>query len=337
MRAVVCREYGPPDRARVEDIPAPPMIANGVRIAVHASCASFASLLVMAGKHQNRADPPFIPGTEVSGVVIECAPGVALFRPGDRVVAGMPSGGYADEAVVPVDTVFHLPQAVDFDSGSQFPTIYATAYGAFKWRAQVQEGETILVHGAGGGSGLAAVEVGKALGARVIATAGSQQKLDAARSHGADEVINYRTENFRERVLSLTSGRGADVIYDPIGGEVFDESLRCIAPEGRIIPMGFAGGTIPQIAANILLVKNITVIGMYWGYYFGWGRQAVPPAVAAKVRAAYAEMFEWVIKGKLRPLTYRTFDLADFKQALHLISSREVIGRVVLRARSPQA
>lgn len=338
MRAVVCRGFEREDQVAVENVEPPAMIADGVRIKVMSSGVSFANLLALKGRHQNRATPPFTPGTEIAGIVIECdADAVGFnpgfnpgFKPGDRVMAGLRSGGFAEEVVVTARTVFSLPAEVDFDAAVQFPTIYATAYGVLKWRARLGEGETLLVHGAAGGSGLAAVEIGKVLGARVIATAGSAEKLAVAREHGAYITLNYREQGFREAVLEATGGRGADVIFDPVGGAVFDESLRCIAPEGRIIPMGFAGGDIPQIPANILLVKNITVIGFYWGYYVGWGRIAASPGMAAQVRAAFDEMLDWVRLGKLRPLTHRRFALEEFRQALAMISSREVIGKVVL-------
>ncbi|ANN77955.1 NADPH:quinone oxidoreductase family protein [Bordetella flabilis] len=329
MKAVVCRQLGL-DHAAVEDIDAPVPGEHEIRIRVHAAGVSFANLLVMEGKHQNRHAPPFTPGTEVAGVVLECGPSAGRFRPGDRVVAGVRTGGYAQEVVAPEDTVFKLPDAVDYDAAVQFPTIYATAYGVLKWRAALRPGETLLVHGAAGGSGLAAVELGKLLGARVIATAGSPEKVQAALDHGADVGIDYRQQDFREAVLACTAHRGADVIFDPVGGSTFDESLRCIAPEGRIAPMGFAGGQIPQIPANILLVKNITVIGLYWGYYMGWARQPRPDGMADKVRGAFDEMLAWTAQGRLRPHTWRRYPLDAFRDALAAISTREVIGRVVL-------
>lgn len=330
MRAVICRGLDDPSQVSVEVCAAPPMIPGGVRIAVHSCGVSFANLLVLQGKHQNRPALPLTPGTEVAGIVTECAPDVTLFRPGDRVVAGVRSGGFASEAVAPEDTTFALPDGVDFDSAVQFPTIYATAYGALCWRARLQPGETVLVHGASGGSGLAAIEIAKRMGARVIACASTQAKLDAARAHGADAGLNYRDGDFRDAVLSLTGGRGADVIFDPVGGKVFDESMRCVAPEGRLIPMGFAGGDIPQIPANILLVKNATAIGIYWGYYMGWGRVPVPPERRAAVRAAFATLFGWVVEGALKPRTQRIFALESYEEALAVLASREVIGRVAL-------
>lgn len=330
MKAVVCNAFGL-ENASLKEVNAQPISPEGVRIAVHSAGVSFANLLVIDGKHQNKWEPPFTPGTEVAGIVTECGSEVSHFQVGDRVVAGVKTGGYAQEVVAPESTVFRLPDRVDFDAAVQFPTIYATAYAALKWKADIQPGEVLLVHGAAGGSGLAAIEIGKVLGARVIATAGSDKKIEAAKQHGADLVLNYRKVDFREAVLQATKGRGADVIFDPVGGETFQTSLRCIAPDGRIIPMGFAGGDIPQIPANIVLVKNITVIGLYWGYYMGWARQAPPEGISNRVRAAFTELLDWAATEKLRPATYKIFNLSDFAQALQTLSEREVIGRVVLR------
>lgn len=329
MKAVVVRQLGL-EHTSLEEIAAPELGDSSIRLKVHSAGVSFANLLAIEGKHQNRAEPPFVPGTEVAGVVLEAGPKVRLFKPGDRVVAGLRRGGFASEAVAPEENVFALPAEVDFDAAVHFPTIYATAYGALKWRANLQRGETLLVHGAAGGSGLAAIEIGKKLGARVIASTSGEEKLSAAASHGADVCIDYSRGGFREQVLAETQGRGADVIFDPVGGAVFDESLRCMAPDGRIIPMGFAGGTIPTVPANIVMVKNVTVIGIYWGYYMGWARQSAPPAVLAKVREAFAEMLEWAAIGALRPHTSKAFPLSEFRAALGSLSERQVIGRSVL-------
>jgi len=329
MKAVVCRQYGLA-HARIEEMSSAPLGAGEVRIAVKASGVSFANLLVIDGKHQNRADPPFTPGTEVAGVVLECAPDVRLFRPADRVVAGVRNGGHAQEVIAPASTVFALPDAVDFAAASHFPTLYATAYAALHWRAALLPGETLLVHGAAGGSGLAAVEIGRMLGARVIAVSGSAAKVEATRRHGADLALNHREVDIRQAVLDATAGRGADVIFDPVGGEVFEQSLRCIAPEGRILPIGFAGGSIPQIPANLLLVKNITAIGLYWGYYMGWARQTPPAGMEEKRRAAFDQMLNWAAQGHLRPETHAVEPLERFREALQAVAARDVIGRIVL-------
>jgi len=333
MRAVVCRAFGGPDEARVESLPAPPMVAGGVRIAVHASAASFASLLVMQGRHQNRAEPPFTPGTEIAGVVTEVGPGVDRFRPGDRVVAAVRSGGYADEAVAPQQTVFALPDAIGFATGACFPSIYGTVFAGLAWRARVRADDTVLVHGAGGASGLAAVGVARAMGARVIACAGGDDKLAAAREQGADALVDHRLDPVAGRVLALTGGRGVDVVVDPVGGDAFRASLGCLAPDGRLVSLGFAGGVIPTVPANLLLVKNVTLIGLYWGHYLGWGRQGVDAATTARVREAFAQLFAWTLAGRLRPRIDRTWPLEGFAEALARIASREAVGRVVLLPR----
>ena len=332
MRAVLCREYGPYHDIGVVDVAPPtgPLAPGEVLIDVAAAGVGFANVLAVAGKHQNSPPVPFIPGTEVAGIVRQVAADVDRLQAGQRVAASMPQGAFAQQAVALADNIFDIPDNLDFPAATNFPTLYATAYGCLVWQAHMQPGETLLVHGAGGGSGLAAVDVGKALGATVIATAGDDEKLAAARNAGAGHLINYRDEEFRQGVLDLTDGRGADVIFDPVGGEVFDQSLRCIAPEGRIFPIGFAGGTIPQIPANILLVKNISVHGVYWGYYGGWARQPRTDANIARLQDAMEQLFEWQAEGKLHPLVHGTYDLSDVSDALDVITERRAIGKVVL-------
>lgn len=330
MRAVVCRSFDDPDATCVEEVSSPTPGPNDVLIRVRAAGVSFANLLVLTGRHQNRTEPPFTPGTEIAGTVIAVGPEVSRFRPGDRIVAGVRNGGFAEEAVAPERTVYPLPDGVSFVQAVHFPTIYATAYAGLKWRAHLAPGESLLVHGAAGGSGLAAIDIGKRLGARVIAVAGTDAKLDAARRHGADVLVDRRAGSIVEAVLAATDGRGADVVFDPVGGDAFRESMKCVAPDGRLIPMGFASGEIPTIPANIALVKNVTVIGLYWGYYVGWGRIAPPPDMEARVRAAFAEMLGWCADGRLAPETWKTFPMTEFRGALDAIRSREVIGRVAL-------
>ncbi|HQN14232.1 MAG TPA: NADPH:quinone oxidoreductase family protein [Quisquiliibacterium sp.] len=330
MRSVVCRAFGDPAAVRVETLPDPVAAGDGVCIAVCSAGLSFANLLALQGQHQNRAELPFTPGTDVSGVVIGCGPEVTRFRPGDRVAAAVRRGGFTERIVVPQRTVFALPDSVDHDSAVQFPVMYGTAYAGLKWRARLAPGETVLVHGAAGGSGMAAIEVAKCLGARVVATAGSDEKADACRRHGADFVINHRRESFRPAVLALTDGRGADVVFDPVGGETFTESTRCIAPDGRLLVIGFASGTLPELPANLALVKNFDLIGLYWGHYLGWGRQPGHPGDEARVRAAMAEMFGWHALGRLSPDIHGRYALDDFQAALGVLAAREVIGRVVL-------
>jgi NADPH2:quinone reductase len=331
MRAVIGRRFGGIDDLVYDDAPSPALEPGTIRISVRAAGVSFANLLFIAGKHQNRPSIPFVPGTEIGGVVSEIAPDVRTgLKVGDRVCAGLPSGGFADEAIVDAGNVFRIPATLSFEGSTLFPTIYATAYAGLKWRANLQPGETLLVHGAAGASGLAAVEVGRALGATVIATAGGDRKIEAVKRYGADHAIDYRRGGFRDRVLEITGGRGADVVFDPVGGDVFDESLRCVAPLGRLIPMGFAAGRIPEIPANIVLVKNLTVIGLYWGFYMAWGKTKADAPLREKVRTLYEEMFALFEAGKLRAPVDGSLPLAEFATAMRRVESREVVGKIIL-------
>jgi NADPH:quinone reductase len=331
MRAVVGHRFGGIDDLVYEQAAAPALEPGTVRIDVRAAGVSFANLLFIAGKHQNRPNIPFVPGTEIGGVVSEIAPDVrTTLAIGDRVCAGLPSGGFAEQAIVDAANVFRIPDGLSFEGATLFPTIYATAYAGLKWRANLQAGETLLVHGAAGASGLAAVEIGRAMGATVIATAGGDRKIAAVLDYGAHHAIDYRKGPFRERVLELTGGRGADVVFDPVGGDVFDESLRCIAPLGRLLPIGFASGRIPEIPANILLVKNLTVIGLYWGFYMAWGKSKADAGLREKVRALFEELFGLYEAGKIRAPVDRALPLAKFADALRSVEGREVIGKIVL-------
>jgi NADPH2:quinone reductase len=338
MRALVCEAYGSVENLKVAELPMPEPKAGEILMRVGAAGVSFAALLGMQGKHQNRPALPYVPGNEMAGHVVKLGPGVTNLAVGQRITTGVSQGAYAEYAVATAANAVAIPETMPYAQATNFPTLYPTAYGALKWKADMQPGEVLLVHGAGGGSGLTAVEVGKAMGAVVIASAGGADKLAAAREAGADHLIDYRSEDLRARVLELTGGRGADVIYDPVGGEAFDVSLRCVAPEGRLIPMGFASGTIPQIPANILLVKNVTVIGFYYGYYTGWGGKAPPTAKEASavarrrilVAEAQKELMRWFTQDKLKATIAGTFDLADWVQAFKLIEERTIVSKAVL-------
>ncbi|HZP98901.1 MAG TPA: NADPH:quinone oxidoreductase family protein [Reyranella sp.] len=338
MRALVCHAYGPIENLKVEDIAPPTPKAGEVLVRVGAAGVSFAAMLGVEGKHQNKPALPYVPGNEIAGHVVALGPGVTGLKVGQRIATGVSQGGFAEFATAIAANAVVLPETMPYAQATNFPTLYPTAYGALKWKADLQAGEVLLVHGAGGGSGLTGIEVGKAMGATVIASAGGADKLEAARQAGADHLIDYRSEDLRAKVLELTGGRGADVIYDPVGGSAFDVSLRCVAPEGRIIPMGFASGTIPQIPANILLVKNVTVIGFYYGYYNGWGGKGEPsPREAAglarrraMVAEAQQELLRWFAEGKLRATVAGSFDLADWVKAFKLIQDRTVVGKAVL-------
>jgi NADPH:quinone reductase len=338
MRALVCEAYGPIENLKIAELPVPEPKAGEVLVRVGAAGISFAAILGVQGKHQNKPPLPYVPGNELAGHVIKVGPGVRNVAIGQRIAAGVSQGAYAEYATALAANAVPIPEIMPYAQATNFPTLYPTAYGALKWKANLQPGEVLLVHGAGGGSGLTAVEVGKAMGAIVIASAGGKDKLAAALDHGADHVIDYRHEDLRARVLDITGGRGADVICDPVGGSAFDISLRCIAPEGRLIPMGFASGTVPQIPANILLVKNVTVIGFYYGYYNGWGGKTAPtPREAASIARRQAMVLDaqkvltrWFSEGKLRATIAGTFDLADWVEGFELIEQRTVVGKAVL-------
>lgn len=338
MRALVCHAYGPIENLKIEDIAKPRPGAGEVLIRVGAAGVSFAAMLGVQGKHQNKPPLPYVPGNEIAGHIVEIGPGVTGLRVGQRVTTGVSQGGFAEYCAAIAANVVTIPEIMPYAQATNFPTLYPTAYGALKWKAEMKPGEVLLVHGAGGGSGLTGIEVGKAMGAIVIASAGGTDKLAAAKEAGADHLIDYRNEDLRARVLEITGGRGADVIYDPVGGSAFDVSLRCIAPEGRLIPMGFASGTIPQIPANILLVKNVTVIGFYYGYWNGWGGKGEPSpkeaAALARRRAMVAEaqkeLMRWFTEGKLKATISGSFDLGDWVDAFKLIEKRTVVGKAVL-------
>jgi len=326
MRAVLCKEWGGPEKLVIEDVPRPALREGAVRVAVHAAGVNFADLLVIAGQYQEKPAFPFTPGAEAAGVVSEVGAGVNTLKPGDRVMALTGLGAYAEEAVVDAARVLPIPDSMDFESAAAFPVACGTSHGALEWRARLQAGEWLLVLGAAGGVGLAAVEIGKAMGAQVIACAGGAEKLAVAQQHGADHVIDYSREDIRERVKAITGGHGADVVYDPVGGDAFDAALRSIAWGGRHVVIGFAAGRIPQIPANIVLVKNIDVIGFYWGSY-----QAHNPEL---LRASLAKLLGWVEQGKLKPRISQRFDLKEVALALDELRRRKTTGKVVLTMES---
>ncbi len=322
MRAVLCTRWGEPEDLEIAEIPAPDMVDGGVRIAVKAAGVNFADTLAIQGKYQVRGAHPFSPGLEGAGEVLEVAPGVSRVRPGDRVVFNGELGAWAEEVVFHQSQVWKAPDAIDWILAGGFPVVYVTSYLGLWERGALKAGDWLMVHGAGGGVGLTAVEIGKILGATVIATAGSDEKLALAREYGADHTVNYTTEDLRSRVKDLTGGRGCDVIYDPVGGDVFDASIRCVAWGGRILTLGFASGRIPQAPCNILLVKHASVMGHFVGSY----RQHAPDLLDA----AYRQLFDWLEAGKIRPHVSHVLDLKDVASALRLLLTRKSTGKVVL-------
>jgi NADPH2:quinone reductase len=320
MRAVLCEAFGKPDELRLADIPPLTPQAGEVVIDVAAAGVNFADILMVSGQYQEKPPLPFTPGLETAGIVSACGSGVSRVRPGDRVIALLDRGGHAEQAVARESDIFVIPDGMDFAAAAAMGIAYGTSYGALRWRADLRPGEILLVHGAAGGVGLTAVEIGKAMGATVIATAGDRDKLAIAAAHGADHLIDYRSENIRDRVKEICGG--VDVVYDPVGGSAFEASLRSVNWGARLVIVGFAGGQVPQIPANILLVKNIAALGFYWGSYRRHRPQALPPA--------FDELFGWWREGRLKPHVSHRLDLADAAKALSLLRDRKSTGKVVL-------
>jgi NADPH2:quinone reductase len=324
MKALLCKAFGPPESLVLEELPSKALVSGQVRIAVHAAGVNFPDVLIIQGKYQFKPPFPFAPGSEVAGEVVETAPDVNSPRRGDRVMAMLHSGGYADEVVCPATACMTLPASMDYETAAGFTMTYGTSYYALVQRAAIQPGELLLVHGAAGGVGTAALDIGRNLGAKLIATGGNDRKLERIAEHyGVDHVINYRTTpNWRDKVKELTLARGADVIYDAVGGDILENSLRCAAWNGRVLVIGFAGGEIPRVPANLVLLKNASLVGVFWGAWL-----AREPEVNRK---NFATMFAWYEARKLKPIVSHTFPLAQAKDALYAIINREVVGKCVI-------
>jgi NADPH:quinone reductase len=319
-RAVVCRELGPPESLRLETFESAPLKSGEVRVAIRAAGINFPDILMAAGEYQLKPPLPFTPGVEAAGEVtdVNAAAGVAV---GDKVIVKLRHGAYADEAVVTPPQLTPLPSTFDYAEGATFLAGHGTAYHALIDRGQLLAGEVLLVHGAGGGVGLAAVEIGKLLGATVIAAASSEQKLEIARSKGADHLVLYSREPFRDAVKRITDGRGADVVFDPVGGEIFENSVRCIAWGARLLVIGFTGG-VGLAKTNLLLIKGASVLGVRAG-------EAVrknPALGVTRIR----KLTEWAEAGKVRPNISHRLPLEDYAAAMRLLVERKAIGRVAL-------
>ncbi len=320
-KAVVCRELGPPENLRLESFASVPLAPGQARVAIRAAGINFPDVLMAAGEYQLKPALPFTPGMEAAGDVIEvdgAAQGVAA---GDRVIVKMRHGGYCDEAVVTPAQLTPLPKAFDYAEGATFLAAHGTAYHGLIDRGQLQPGEVMLVHGAGGGVGLAAVEIGKLIGATVIAAASSEEKLGVAKARGADHLVLYQREPFRDAVKRITDGRGVDVVYDPVGGETFENSVRCVAWGARLLVIGFTGG-IGLARTNLLLLKGASVLGVRAG-------EAVRKnPTLGEVRLK--KLVEWAEAGKIRPHVSHRLPLEDYARAMRLLIDRKAIGRVAL-------
>lgn len=326
MKAVICTDFAPRDQLHLGDVAVPQPGPGEVLIRVAACGINFFDGLMVEGKYQTRPDRPFTPGSEVAGTVEAVGPGVDLAI-GTRVLAFNGLGGYAEQAVALAERVCPIPNSMSFDQAAGFLITYATSHHALKDRGQLAPGETLLVLGAAGGVGLTAVEIGKRMGARVIAAASSDEKLALCRAHGADEVINYATEDLRARLKDLTGGAGVDVVYDPVGGALTETALRTMATNGRYLVIGFAAGEIPKIPLNLLLLKQSAMIGVFWG--------AFARANPARHAANMAELFDWFEQGDLRPHIGARYPLSRFAEALDVVMERTAQGKVVLTMTDP--
>jgi len=328
MRAAVCHEFGPVENLVIEDMEPPAMAADRVRIETRAAGVSFGTSLVIAGKYQRKPPRPFAPGTEVAGVVSEVGADVSGLEVGQRVYAAIDWGGFAENAVARAIHTHVIPEGVDFAQATLLPISYPTSYAALIWKARLKAGETVLVHGSTGAVGLACVEIAKAKGAKVIATASTEEKRELAAEHGADFTCGY--EGLRDAVKEFTDGAGADVVFDPIGGDVFMDSMRATAREGRLVTIGYASGKIPEPPVNFLLVKNMSIIGLNYGTYLGWSPGDDGSAYSGDIAAMHADLKTMFEAGALKPTVSYRFPLEDYAAAMDTVLSRKSTGKVVL-------
>ncbi len=322
MKALLCKAWGGPETLVLEELPSPQPGPGEVVVDVKAAGVNFPDVLIIQNKYQLKPPLPFAPGAELAGVIKEIGAGVTGFKAGDRVIAMPMWGAFAEECVVRATQLIRMPAGLDFPTAAAFTLTYGTSWHALKDRGQLRAGETLLVLGAAGGVGLAAIEIGKALGARVIAAASSAEKLAVCRAHGADETIDYAAEDLRARLKTLTGDKGADVVYDPVGGQYAEPAVRSTAWRGRYLVVGFANGEIPRIPLNLLLLKGSALVGVYWG---DWTRRE--PAAAA---AGMAELLGWLAAGKLKPHLSARYPLARAAEALVALASRKVAGKLVV-------
>jgi NADPH:quinone reductase len=323
MKAILCSRFGGPDDLELTDIPDPVAGAGEAVVAVRAAALNFFDTLLIAGKYQHKPPFPFSPSSEFAGVVDSVGPGVAGFAPGDRVVGWMGSGAARERVVIKAERLAKLPESLDFDRAAGLTVTYGTTIYALKDRAQLRPGETLAVLGAAGGTGLAAIELGKLMGARVIACASSADKLDFARRHGADETVNYAAEDLKEALRRVTDGRGVDVVYDPVGGVYAEAAIRSIAWGGRFLVIGFAAGEIPKLPLNLVLLKGCDVRGVFWGQF----TERYPE----KQRANMAELMQWCADGKLSAHVHAVYPLERTAEALKALSDRKAMGKILLR------
>jgi len=322
MKALLCKAWGGPETLVLEELPSPRPGADEVVIDVKAAGVNFPDVLIIQNKYQVKPPLPFAPGAELAGVIKEVGAGVTAFKPGDRVIAITTWGAFAEECVASAGQLIRMPIGLDFATAAAFTLTYGTSWHALKDRGELRAGETLLVLGAAGGVGIAAIEIGKALGARVIAAASSPEKLAVCRAHGADETIDYAAEDMRARIKAIAGDKGVDVVYDPVGGQYAEPAVRSTAWRGRYLVVGFANGEIPRIPLNLLLLKGCSLVGVYWG---DWTRRE-PEAAAAGME----ELLGWLAAGKLKPHLAGRYPLARAAEAIAALASRKVAGKLVV-------
>lgn len=338
MKALVCDSWAGWRGLRLREVPAPALRPGCVRMAVAYASVGYALLLQTSGRYQRKPPLPFVPGTEVAGTVLEVAPDVTRFVPGQRVAAALDWGGFGREAVATAETVWQVPDEMPLRTATLIPTTYGTAYASLHWRGRVQAGETVVVLGAAGGVGISAVEVARNAGARVIAVTRSAERGEQARAHGAHEVLvcpDAEMQSLAARIKALTDGLGADLVYDPVGGAQFDQALHALRPEGRLLLIGFASGQVPQVAANLLLVKNIELLGFNFGWYLGWSPVDARRRYEQPLRAMMQTLFSQSLSGQLRPQPADCFALADHARAFEQLEGRQATGRIILQVGDP--
>jgi len=322
MKAIVCERFGPPSNLKLKEVDELKPKEKEVLIVVKACGVNFPDTLIIQGLYQFKPELPFIPGSDIAGTVKEIGKGISHVKPGDEVFGFVINGGFAEEVIVPSNTCFIKPPQMDFPVAASFMMAYGTSYHALKDRADLKEGETLLVLGASGGVGLAAVELGKLMGARVIAAASSHDKLSLCKRYGADEIINYSEENLKERIKELTGGKGVDVVYDPVGGDYSEAAIRGMAWEGRYLVVGFAAGEIPKIPLNLVLLKGCAIVGVFWGSF--------AMKTPQKNMQNTMQLMQWYGEGKLKPHIHGIYSLAEAPKALEEMMNRKVKGKVVI-------
>ena len=325
MKAIVCNDWCKPEDLKVSEIKNPTLDDNLVRVEIHASGVNFPDVLIVQGKYQYKPPFPFSPGSEVAGIISEIGKNIKSLNVGDRVMAVTGHGAFAEEICVPEDKITLVPENMDFITAASMSLTYGTSSYALFQRANIKENDVVLIHGATGGVGITAIEISKAVGAKVIATASTDEKLKIAKEYGADYCINYSQNEFKDKVKEYTDGKGANIIYDPVGGDVFNQSLRCIAWNGIILVIGFASGTIASAPTNLPLLKNCSIVGVFWG---AW-REREPNGHNVNME----KILKWWKENKVKPKVSKVFNLEDTKYALQALINREVIGKAVIKVR----